>query len=371
MRTPGFELEKIGIGIIGLGGVGSWGHLPGYVEISEIARIVALCDVNSAVTKPLCDKYHAKAYSDYSDMIADPEINAVDICLPHYLHAKVALEALRAKKHVLLEKPFCMTLEEADQLISVAKDNDVKLMVAENTRFVNAYNVARRLVEEEAIGKICFVRTYIGGSEIQRLSDAQQWVTKVSQAGGGMMFDAGVHSFYLLRWMVGDISSISAISAKFLKVSASEVEDNVSGTVRFSNGAIGNFSLSETTNSPWTERLEIFGTNGSLIVDMTSERPVQLYSTKRVMDPDLSWGLGNDMFLGERVYQSTSWEQPFFGHSAVGWKPASMRREVQHFVKCILENKTPLVTGDDGRYAVKVALKGYESIALGREVSIS
>ena len=221
------------------------------------------------------------------------------------------------------------------------------------------------------IGDICFARTYIGGSEIQRLSDSKQWVTKLAEAGGGMLLDSGVHSFYLLRWMVGDLASIAAISTKFLKNSQSEVEDNVSGTVRFSGGAIGNFSLSETTNSPWTERLELFGTDGSLIVDMLSERPVQLYSTKRTLEPSIGWGLENDMFLGERLYESTSWENPFFGHSAVGWKPASMRREVQHFVRCLIENEQPLVTGEDGRWAVKIALKGYESIRLQKEIPIS
>ena len=281
-------MAKIGIGIIGLGGVGSWGHLPGYLEIPDKVKIVALCDINSKVIEPLAEKYRTKTYTSYSDLIDDPEIDAVDICLPHFLHARVALEAVAAKKHVLIEKPFATNLDQADEIISGAKRNNVKLMVAENTRFVNAYRVARKLIDARMIGDICFARTYIGGSEIQRLSDSKQWVTKLAEAGGGMLLDAGVHSFYLLRWMVGDLASISAISTKFLRNSQSEVEDNVSGTVRFSGGAIGNFSLSETTNSPWTERLELLGTEGSLIVDMLSERPVQLYSTKRIVEPTTS-----------------------------------------------------------------------------------
>lgn len=364
-------MTQIGIGIIGLGGVGSWGHLPGYLEIPDEVRIVALCDTNPKVTEPLLEKYGIKkSYSNYKDLVADPDVDAVDICLPHFLHAKVALEAVRSKKHVLIEKPFATTLEQADEIISEAVENKVKLMVAENTRFVNAYNVAKKLIDSGLIGEICFARTYIGGSEIPRLSDSSQWVNKLAEAGGGMLFDAGVHSFFLLKWMVGDITSISAVSTKFLVKSVSEVEDNVSGTLKFGTGAIGNFSLSETTNSPWTEKLELFGTEGCVLVDMTSERPVQMYSAKRVFDPAVGWDLGEDMFRSERSYESSSWEAPFFGHSASGWKPASMRKEVQHYVQCITKDERPLVSGEDGKYCVKVALQGYESIRSRKEVAI-
>ena len=91
--------------------------------------------------------------------------------MPHYLHARVALAAVKSGKNVICEKPFTTNLEEADAIIEAAKDKGVKLMVAENTRFVRAYQVARDFVAREAIGKICFARTYIGGSELMRLSE--------------------------------------------------------------------------------------------------------------------------------------------------------------------------------------------------------
>ncbi len=160
---------------------------------------------------------------------------------------------------MICEKPFTTTLEEAEEIIREAKEMKVKLMVAENTRFVRAYQVAREFVEREAIGKICFARTYIGGSEVNRLSNPQNWIGKKKTAGGGVMFDAGVHSFYLLRWMIGEMQSVQASTTTFLKDLYQDVEDNATGVIRFKNGAIANFSLSNTTESPWTERLELLG----------------------------------------------------------------------------------------------------------------
>jgi len=347
--------------MIGLGGVGTWGHLRGYEEIPEQAKLVAFCDTNLDVINGPAKIHGAKTYSDYNQIIADPDIDIIDICVPHFLHGRIALAAIKTGKNVICEKPFTTTLEEADAIIVAAKEKGVKLMVAENTRFVRAYQVAHEFVEKESIGGICFARTYIGGSERIRLSDPNNWIGKKNSAGGGVMFDAGVHSFYLLRWMVGEMKSVQATTMTFFKDLYQDVEDNAMGTIRFVNGAIANFSLSNTTEAPWTERLEIFGTKGSIIVDMLSERPIQVFSTKDRSEDTSKWW---------SHYGDVGWMEPFVSHSALDWKPTSMRREVQHFVECILNDKEPLVTGEDGRRDVEISLKCYESAKQGKEIQV-
>jgi predicted dehydrogenase len=352
---------KVKIGIIGLGGISTWGHLPGYLEIPEECSVVAVCDAVPEVVEQKAKQNGARAYTDYEKLLQDDEVQAVDVVLPHYLHAKVALAAINAGKHVIVEKPFATNLEDADAIISAAKSKGVKLMVAENTKFVDAYRIARKLLDNRIIGDICFARTYIGGSEMMRLGDPKNWRSKAKMAGGGVLLDAGVHSFYLLHWLVGRITKVHAFTANFLPNLQTEVDDNATGTLRFENGAVGNFSLTDTTESPWTEILDLYGINGSLRVDMLAERPLQVYSTKgKPIDPKDWWS----------SYGELGWTEPFIMHSAFRWKIDSIRREVQEFVRCITNGQQPPVTGEDGRNAVEVAIRAYESAKDGREVSI-
>lgn len=345
-------MDKVRVGMIGLGGVGTWGHLPGYEQIPEEAELVAFCDKNPAVINEPAKKHGAKTYSDYKDILADPDVDMVDIALPHFLHGRVALAAAKAKKHILCEKPFVLDLAEADAVIQAAKDNGVKLMVAENTRFVKAYEVTRTLLDKKVIGDICLARTYLGGSEMMRLSDPDNWIGHQATSGGGTMMDSGVHSYFLLRWMVGEMKRVFAVSSVFKKDLYQDVEDNAVVSYEFEGGAIGTSQFSNTTEAPWTERLELFGTKGSLIVDMLAERPIQVFSTKERSDDMEDWW---------SHYGDVSWKEPFIEHSALLWKPTSMRKEVQHFVRCVREGKEPAVSGRDGRRDVEIALKAIES----------
>jgi UDP-N-acetyl-2-amino-2-deoxyglucuronate dehydrogenase len=345
-------LDKVRVGMIGLGGVGTWGHLPGYEQIPDEAKLVAFCDLNPGVVNEPAKRHGAKVYSDYNKMVEDPDIDVVDIALPHFLHGRVALAAAKAKKNVLCEKPFTLDLAEADAVIQTCKDNGLKLMVAENTRFVKAYEVARTLLDQKVIGDVCLVRTYLGGSEMMRLSDPDNWIGKQEKAGGGVLMDSGVHSYFLLRWMVGEVKRVFTAMSVFRKDLYQNVEDNAVVSYEFDTGAIGTSQFSNTTEAPWTERLEMYGTKGSLIVDMLAERPLQVFSTVKK---------SNDMDDWYSWYGDISWQFPFFEHSALGWKAASMRKEVQHFVRCVKEDKQPLVSGRDGRRDVEIALKALES----------
>lgn len=364
-------MEIVKIGLVGVGGSGGWGHFPGYMMIPDKARVVAVCDTNVEAAKEKAVLVGAKTCSDYHDILKDPDVDAVDICLPHFLHGKVALEALEAGKHVIVEKPFTTTLDESDAVISVAKRNNLKLMVAENTRFVNAYEVAKSFVDEGIMGKILFARTYIGGMDPfigahvlgRSPSDESNWRNFQKKAGGGAIFDGGVHSFFLIEWMIGKIKNLTAVQARSeFSGPVSEVDDNASGIAELDNGGIASFSITFTSEIPWTERLELNGTRASIIVDMLSERPVQIFAN-RSPKPESETS-------AERVFRKALWEEPIVMHSVLDWKSASMRKEVAHFVDCILSDKTPLVTGEDGRRGIELALKSYESARNGRKVSV-
>ncbi|HYB03918.1 MAG TPA: Gfo/Idh/MocA family oxidoreductase [Nitrososphaerales archaeon] len=353
-------MERVRVGLIGAGVMGTYGHFPGYMEIPTQAQVVAVCDKNPKAVENIVQKSGARGYSNYEELLENKSIDAVDLCLPHNLHGPVALAALKAGKHVIVEKPFTIDLEQADQIIGEAKSRKLKLMVAENMRFIKAYEVAKRLADSGEIGEICYVRGYTGGPN-EDSSDPSNWRIRAAESGGGTMMDDGIHCFYLFNWFVGKVQSVYAVTTKYGKSAISEVEDNAVGTLRFSNGALGIFGFSTTTASPWTEEFQLFGTKGSIFVDFLSSNPLRLYSTVRRSTDSSQWW---------SRYGDVSWEYPFVQHSTTEWVTSSMRREVQHFVDCILNDKEPLVTGEDGKRAVQICLKAYESARTGKEVSI-
>lgn len=340
--------------------MGTRGHFPGYMEIPTKAQVVAVCDKNPKAVQNIVEKSGAKGYSNYQDLLDDSSIDAVDICLPHSLHGPVALAALKAGKHVIVEKPFTIDLAQANDVITEAKKRGLKLMVAENMRFIKAYEVAKRLVEEGVIGDICYVRGYTGGPN-EDTSDPSNWRIRAAESGGGTMMDDGIHCFYLFRWFGGEVKSVYAVTTKFGKSAVSEVEDNAVGTLKFSNGALGIFGFSTTTASPWTEEFQLFGTKGSIFVDFLASNPLRVFSTTRRSNNTAEWW---------SRYGDVSWEYPFIEHSTTEWVTSSMKREVQHFVDCIMNDEKPLVTGEDGKKTVELCLRAYESARLGKEVEL-
>ena len=353
-------MDRVRIGLIGAGIMGSRGHFPGYMEIPDKVRFAAVCDKNPKAVQSIVEKSDARGYSDYQELISDPSVDAVDICLPHNLHGPVALAALRAGKHVIVEKPFTISLEQADEIIAEAKKRRLTLMVAENMRFIKAYEVAKRLVDAGEIGEICYVRGYTGGPNSET-TDPSNWRIRAAESGGGTIMDDGIHCFYLFRWFAGEVKSVYAVTTKLGKSAVSEVEDNAVGTLRFASGALGIFGFTTTTASPWTEELQIFGTKGSIFVDFLASNPIRLFSISGRSSNTTDWW---------SRYGDVSWELPFVEHSTTEWVTNSMKREVQHFVDCIQTGNQPLVTGEDGKKAVELVLKAYESARTGKEVSL-
>jgi len=316
------------IGLIGLGEI-SLIHEAGYNEDPRV-KITALCDLDKSTAKSRAEPYGARYYSDYSELIKDPDVDAIDITLPHKLHYKVAKEALLAGKHVLVEKPMAMKYSEAADLITTAVSAGVKFTVAENTRHVDLYQKAVSIIEYGRIGKVWNVRTMIAGSEIVRYSDRKSWVGN-KKMGGGIVIDAGVHSFYLFKWAFGGVKYLRAYNWHQL---GTDAEDNSIVIGRLKNGATFQSQFSDSAQLPWTERLEVYGETGVLVGDQLSNPPLKIYSGPMDEDGQAIEGIEYD---------------------PMGWKIKSIMKEVKDFAGAVIENRSPLVNPYDGAYAVKVA----------------
>jgi predicted dehydrogenase len=244
-----------------------------------------------------------------------------------------------AGKHVIMEKPMTIDPDEGFELIEIARKQGLKFMIAENTRFVKAYLEVQKMLNEGRLGDIYLIRTLIAGTEVYRMVDQNNWKGRKKGSGGGVIIDAAPHSFYLLRWLFGDIVELRAFASQI--VPGSEVEDNAVIVGRLKSGAQFNLEFSFTVQAPWTERLEVHGSKGSVIIDQILNPPTLYYTHAEDYDP-----------------------QPLKNvpYNPVNWKTESIATGVHQFINSVINDTEPPVRLMDTYFAVAACASAYQSL---------
>jgi len=329
---------KVRVGMIGLGAI-SFAHEAGFSEMGDICEIVALCDTNQEEVDSRLGMYAGcRGYARYQELLDNPHVDLVDITVPHDMHYEIAKAALEKGKHVLVEKPIAVISEQGAELISLAKVAGVKFSVAENTRFVTAYLKAEEILKQGLLGDIWTVRTLIAGSEVHRIKDPNLWHGKLPY--GGVILDSSVHNFYLFKWLFGGVRDVLGFASKI--VPEGEAEDNGLILGQLANGAEFQLNTSCTMEIPWTERVEIYGSKGGMIIDQLANPVVKYY-------------------LGSNDIDGTAVEGVPF--DPLGWKFSSMVAEIKDFVTAVVEDRPPIIDPADALYALQAA----EAVAVSIE----
>ncbi len=254
-------MKYIRWGVIGAGGIADRRTLPGMMQCSN-AKLISIMEVDPEVSSRLRLKYDAKrAYTDEDQLLADAEIDAVYIASPVYLHAKQAMKAAEAGKHILIEKPLALTCSEGQQVIEYCKEKGVKIATGFMMRFGACVQAMKAAVHAGKIGNVVSINAQftcwypdIPGS----------WRQKLATAGGGALTDMGVHVIDLVRFITGnEIRQVAAMHGT--NTFSYEVEDSACALLRLDNNALcsihANFNIPDEA-SRW--RLELFGTKGRL-----------------------------------------------------------------------------------------------------------
>jgi predicted dehydrogenase len=340
-------LRKLGVGVIGLGSAGLL-HAESYNAISDKAKVIVLCDKDKGCAESNASIYGADAHTNYRDILHRKDIDIIDICLPHHLHAKAAIEAAEAGKHVLVEKPIATTLKDADDMIKAAKKAGVKLMVAESHAFVPSHILAKEMVDQGRMGRVFLAKAYeiVGDVPVE-----YSW--KTSPEAVGSLLDMGVHRFFVLRWIMGEVKSVFAFAEKLACDLETDNDDTAVIALKFKNGALGEVDLTCCAVSEPTNRLELYGTKGTIIEDHMWEQPLMYCSN-------------------QPGFETEGWVKPEVEHAPFpGYYGISFRNEVEHFVDCVLNDTQPKVTGEDGRAALNIALLAYKSVKTGKVVMVN
>ncbi len=229
---------RIGVGIIGAGEIAG-AHIRGYLQAVEHARVTALADVDPARAERFIERAgRPEIFIDYRQMIASPLVDAVDICLPHHLHKDAIVAAAEAGKHILCEKPLCLTLEEAEAVTHAVTDAGVTLMCAHNQLFLPTVATARQMVRDGRLGKVYGART----TDIFSLTidpDRLGWRARRATSGGGELIDTGYHPTYLLLHLIDSAPvKVAAILSRH-RLEILECEDSASVLIEFADGTVG------------------------------------------------------------------------------------------------------------------------------------
>jgi predicted dehydrogenase len=318
------------------------------------ARHVMVMDVDARVAGDLGATYGVPHTTEVAALLANPEVDAVYIAVPHYLHAPIALEAIAAGKHVLVEKPIATTLEDADRMIAAARARGVTLSVAYLAQGDPELRRVRALIADGAIGRVLGTRivlrtdkpeTYWTGGFTGRIQT--DWRSSKAKAGGGVLIMNTVHDLNTVRWLVGlEVVRVFAEYDTFM--TAVEVEDYIALTYRYANRAIGTLEAGSAIRGrdPLREANRIYGQRGQIVLSS----PVRVYLTEEAAG--LAPGQWHEL--------PAEPEDPTRGRGAA----------VEGFARAVIEGHPPPVAAEDGRAALEVIVAAYRSGQEGRPIDL-
>jgi len=338
--------NKIGFGVIGCGAIAPW-HAGSILNVPD-AELVAVCDIVRERAEALSEGHGSpRVYTDYREMLADPQVDAVCICAPSGMHAEMGIEAAKAGKHILTEKPIDITLPKIDEFIQTAHNCNVKLGVIFQRRTSSLWRMIREVVASGILGKLILGDVYMKYYRGQEYYDSSDWRGTWALDGGGALMNQGVHCVDLMRWIMGPVDTVFAHADHLVR--KIEVEDTAVAAVKFKNGAFGVIEAATSVYPGMDHRLEFHGEKGTIAVHGETITKWDLPEGA----PDLSGASGSESGVDIKVGTARSSPTPvaMAGHKTL----------IADLVSSIKEDRDPLVTGEEARKSIEIILGIYRS----------
>jgi UDP-N-acetyl-2-amino-2-deoxyglucuronate dehydrogenase len=309
-------------------------------------QLVAAYDLIDSRVQHYTKTYGGKAYTDYHQLLANPDIDVVTVCVPSGLHTQIGIDAARAGKHVLVEKPIALRPEDADDLIHACEEMNVTLGVVLQNRFNPPMRDLRALVDSGKVGRL-----YLGSVTVRWYRPQEYyedgWHGTLDMDGGALM-NQSIHHIDALQWLMGNVESVYAYTGTLAH--DMEAEDAGVAVVRFKNGAIATIEGSTLT---YPENLEgsvaIFGEHGSVKVGGTALNKKVLWKVRGELEHE------REMLTLEAI------DPP----SVYGF---SHREQIIEMANAIRENRLPSTHGREARRSLELVLAIYQSARERREV---
>ena len=394
------SLTKVRVGLVGLGLAAS-SHIKAY-QANSNCELIAVCDIDIVQAKLIAAQYKIpKIYSSYDEMLKDKEINVVDITTPTFLHASMSIAAARAGKNILCEKPFCLSLEEGQAVITEVDAAGVSLMVGESYIFMTSIMKARALIDQGEIGKPQQIRERFGtwlqrpgalDTERESSDSHRGWRMNSAKAGGAgfpWMFDHCVHFFATAEYLMQD-TKIKEVYA--LKSEISWMRDaNIAKKNNQENSEMHTYQPEDSGDIPiitWTyedpacqgvwmraEALNgkydpMYGFSATIIGDRG------MIEVLGEGGKGLVWnGKNVHLILHRKNFETKTYRFDEGGddiwQSEVSYYSFAHRNQINEFVESLLAGKSPRYRGEDGYHHVKTTMAAISSAKDGKPVKVN
>ncbi|NLH06955.1 MAG: Gfo/Idh/MocA family oxidoreductase [Chloroflexi bacterium] len=341
-------MDKVRVGVIGSGFIGNI-HVDALKRVPD-AEIVAVASKTPGKAAAFAaERGIPTAYEDYRELLARDDIDAVTVGVPNYLHEEVVCAAAEAGKHIMCEKPFARTIQEAERMLAAVREAGVKLVYGEMLCFAPKYVRAKRLVEEGALGEVFLVKQ----SE-EHDGPHSPWFWDVNLSGGGVLLDMGCHSIEFARWILDRpaVKSVTAQMGTYGHTDKTQGEDHSICIVEFENGAIGVAENSWAKTGGVDDRAEIYGARGHTRADLIRGNALMTHSKA---------GYG---YAVEKADTTVGWTFTGFEEE---WN-YGFTQEMEHFVLVVQGLEEPIETGEDGLEVLKIIYAAYQSAGEGRRI---
>ncbi len=275
------------VALIGCGGIASQ-HLDALVRSDHVDCVFA-ADPDESARQEMFDRYGIikRLTADWRELIADDDVDVVDILTPHDSHREIAVAALEAGRDVICEKPIARTVAEADEMIAAAERTGRRLFVAMSQLNFPAVRKAGELIEAGEIGRPLLAVFTVLDNEVERMNDPAHWKCDLERAGGGALIDVGYHAVYIMQHLMGPATAVTATGGRLLVEPETKGEDTAIVTLEFESGALGSIvvTFADAATRYRAER-RIVGTEGTLLIrDMPEDEWPLLIMQDEALSP--------------------------------------------------------------------------------------
>jgi len=330
--------KKISVGIIGLGGIAQIVHLP-ILSKMESVKLQALCEINNSRLEKIATKYNVKnKYTDYGLMLENEKLDALIIATPTDTHKQIALDAIKAGVHLLIEKPVAATLLEAEEILNSAKQKNIKVMVGMNLRFRPDTMLLKSVINNGEIGDPFYIRC----GWIRQQSSQSDWFLKKDKSGGGVIIDLGISLLDLSLWLL-NFQALRSVTVQTYFNNTKSVEDSAVGFIRLEGDSVINFEVSWSLHSERNSlNLAAYGTHGTVRLN-----PLKIFRRMGSFNIDYT---------------------PFSAKSNKNLFKKSYENELKHFVSVLKDDLFLNSTIDEAYYRMKLLNAIYKSAETHKEI---
>jgi predicted dehydrogenase len=348
-------MERLKTGIIGTGKVAHL-HAAALVNLEE-SDFTAVYNPKRESAERFAAQYKVKAYTSVEEMVVDGGVQAVTVCTPHPAHAEPTIAAVRAGAHAIIEKPLASSLADCDAMINAAKESNTRLAMISQRRLYAPVQRVRNAIDNGKLGRpILGLATLLGWRD-QAYYASDPWRGSWEKEGGGVLVNQSPHQLDLLQWFMGPVDQVFGQWANFNHPYIA-VEDTAVAVIRFKSGALGNVIVSNSQNPAQYGKVTVFGENGYTAGVLTDGGAMFIAGMSTIAEPPINdvWTIPGE---AEMLKQWQTEDSEFF--FKIDATKYYHQLQIKDFLQSIVEDRDPIITGEEGRKTVELFTAIYRS----------